>query len=58
MLRYMLETNLCIRLLRDRPIGLRARFNAESDSLCLSTVVLMELYRGALKSARPSEKRA
>ncbi len=58
MLRYMLDTNLCIRLLRDRPPGLRPRVNAEADSMCLSTVVLMELYRGALRSARQSEKRA
>ena len=31
MLRYMLDTNLCIRVLRDRPSGLRPRFNAEAD---------------------------
>ncbi len=30
MLRYMLDTNLCIRVLRDRPQALRARFNAEA----------------------------
>ncbi|MFE8873230.1 VapC toxin family PIN domain ribonuclease, partial [Acetobacter persici] len=26
MLRYLLDTNLCIRVLRDRPQGLRPRF--------------------------------
>jgi tRNA(fMet)-specific endonuclease VapC len=36
MLRNMLDTNLCIRLLRDRPQGLRPRFNAEAETLCLS----------------------
>lgn len=57
MLRYMLDTNLCIRVLRDRPSGLRSRFNAEADSLCISTVVLFELLYGAEKSARPDNNR-
>jgi tRNA(fMet)-specific endonuclease VapC len=56
-LRYMLDTNLCIRVLRDRPQGLRERFNAEADALCISTVVLSELLHGAGKSARPVENR-
>jgi tRNA(fMet)-specific endonuclease VapC len=57
MLRYLLDTNLCIRVLRDRPQGLRTRFNAEAGSLCISTVVLMELLHGAGKSARSIENR-
>lgn len=57
MLRYMLDTNLCIRVLRDRPTGLRRRFNAESEGLCISAVVLTELLHGAAKSARPTENR-
>lgn len=57
MLRYMLDTNICIRVLRDRPQHMRARFNAEADGLCVSTVVLMELLHGAAKSARPVENR-
>jgi tRNA(fMet)-specific endonuclease VapC len=56
-LRYLLDTNLCIRLLRDRPQGLRVRFNAEADALCISTVVLAELLHGAGKSAKPVENR-
>lgn len=57
MLRFMLDTNLCIRLLRDRPQGLRPRFNAEADTLCLSDVVLYELLYGAERSARPAQVR-
>lgn len=53
----MLDTNLCIRLLRDRPQGLRTRFNAEADTLCISTIVLTELLHGAEKSAAPIENR-
>ena len=57
MLRYMLDTNFCIRVLRDRPPGMRERFNAEAGSLCISTVVLTELLYGAAKSARPQHNR-
>lgn len=57
MLRYMLDTSLCIRVLRDRPAVARHRFNESSEALCISTVVLTELLHGAAKSARPVENR-
>ncbi len=57
MLRYMLDTNFCIRLLRDRPQGLREKFNAEVDAMCISTVVLSELLYGADKSGNPAKHR-
>lgn len=53
MLSYMLDTNLCVRLLRDRPKGLRSRFNAEAHTLCVSMITLWELLYGAEKSADP-----
>jgi len=57
MLHYMLDTNLCIRMLRDRPNALRQRFNVEADGLCISSIVLTELLHGAAKSARPDYNR-
>ena len=57
MLKYLLDTNLCIRVLRDRPQCLRERFNAEASSLSVSSIVLYELLYGAAKSARPVENR-
>jgi len=57
MLRYMLDTNLCIRVLRDRPASVRERFNLEADGLCISTIVLTELLHGAAKSQRPEHNR-
>lgn len=57
MLRYMLDTNICIRVLRDRPASVRARFNAEADGLSISTITLGELLYGAARSARPIEMR-
>jgi tRNA(fMet)-specific endonuclease VapC len=44
-------------VLRDRPQGLRERFNAEAAALCISTVSLAELLYGAEKSGRPAEGR-
>ena len=57
MLRYLLDTNFCIRVIRDRPSGLRPRFNAEADRVCISDVVLYELLYGAERSGRPAETR-
>jgi tRNA(fMet)-specific endonuclease VapC len=57
MLRFMLDTNVCIRVLRDRPPSARTRFNAEADGLCISTITLGELLHGAAKSTRPIETR-
>jgi tRNA(fMet)-specific endonuclease VapC len=57
MLKYLLDTDVCIRVLRDRPQGLRERFNTEATSLSISSVVLYELLNGAAKSARPVENR-
>jgi len=53
----MLDTNLCIRVLRHRPAGLKSRFNDEAEGLAISTIVLMELLHGAAKSAKPIENR-
>ncbi|HEU0044174.1 type II toxin-antitoxin system tRNA(fMet)-specific endonuclease VapC [Sphingomonas sp.] len=57
MLRYLLDTNVCIRVLRDRPPSMRERFNAHASELCISTIVLTELLHGAAKSARPTDNR-
>ena len=58
MLRSMLDTNLCIRVLRDRTSALRARFNAEVSGLSIRTIALTELLHGAARSARPAANRA
>lgn len=57
MLRYLLDSNLCIRVLRHRPPTLLARFNAEAGALAISTIVVNELLYGAARSARPAANR-
>lgn len=58
MLTSMLDTNICIRAMRKDGEAVRARLQQELDWLCLSTMVLHELYLGAALSARPEFHRA
>jgi tRNA(fMet)-specific endonuclease VapC len=55
--RFLLDTNLCIRVLRDRTPSLREKFNLEAEYLAISAIVLTELLHGAAKSARPDANR-
>ncbi len=53
----MLDANLCIRVLRNRPAEARERFKAEADTFAISTVVLYELLFGAARAQRPHDQR-
>lgn len=50
MLTTLLDTNLCVRALRDRPKGIRERIASQVGSLCISSVVRYELYVGVGQS--------
>ncbi len=52
-LKAMLDANLCIRVLRDRPQAISKRYIAEAPTLAISTIVLHELRYGAERSQRP-----
>jgi len=54
----MLDTNICIYVIKNRPAQLRERFNNIADQLCISVVTLAELIYGAEKSAWPHENLA
>src|SRR5262249_62357564 len=58
MLRYMLDTNVCIYVIKNRPAQLRQRFNELADHLCIPVITLAELIYGAEKSARPQQNLA
>jgi len=58
MLQYMLDTNICIYVMKRYPDALAERFDALADRLCLSAVTLCELQYGAEKSARRLENLA
>src|ERR1700741_2975119 len=55
MLAYMLDTNICIYVMKAYPPTLRERFNMLADQLCISCITLGELHNGAEKSARRVE---
>lgn len=58
MLKSLLDTNLCIRALRDRPVEIRERLKAEFESICISSIVRYELYVGiALAGGGDDRKR-
>ncbi len=47
---YMLDTNICSYILKNRPPSVKARFDELGcDVLALSSVVLAELYYGAAR---------
>ena len=55
MLTYMLDTNICIYVMKTYPPAVREKFNALAEQLCISSITLAELYYGAEKSARRAE---
>ena len=52
MLGYMLDTNICIYVMKTYPGAVLDRFNALAEQLCISSITLGELHYGAEKSAR------
>ena len=48
MLRYLLDTNLCIRVLRTRPASLRCRFNREADGYRSLDGIVAPFYKSPL----------
>lgn len=52
MLKYMLDTNIAIYVIKRRPIEVLATFNTHAGHLCISAITLSELLHGAEKSAQ------
>ena len=55
MLEYMLDTNICIYVIKNRPAALRERLDQLAEALCISTITLGELLYGVEKSTRRSQ---
>lgn len=55
MLRYLLDTNIVIYVLKRRPIEVLATFNANASRMAISSITLAELLHGAEKSQRVNE---
>ncbi|MBL4870592.1 MAG: tRNA(fMet)-specific endonuclease VapC [Robiginitomaculum sp.] len=55
MLKYMLDTNIVIYTIKNKPEQVREAFVRRDGQMCISSITLMELIYGAEKSSRPDE---
>jgi tRNA(fMet)-specific endonuclease VapC len=55
MLKYLLDTNIAIYVIKRRPIEVLALFNEHAGRMAISAITLSELYHGAEKSAKVSQ---
>ncbi len=53
MLKYMLDTNIAIYVIKRRPPEALATFNQHAGQLCISSITLAELMHGVENSTRP-----
>ncbi|MFZ7231126.1 type II toxin-antitoxin system tRNA(fMet)-specific endonuclease VapC [Avibacterium endocarditidis] len=52
MLKYMLDTNIAIFTIKNKPVHMLPLFNENQAMICMSSIALMELIYGAEKSAK------
>lgn len=57
MLKYMLDTNICIYVIKRRPIEVLETFNKYAGTLCISSITYAELCHGVEKSSLPEHNR-
>ena len=53
MLRYLLDTNICIYVIKERPRLMLESFNRHAGRMAISAITLSELLHGVEKSAAP-----
>jgi tRNA(fMet)-specific endonuclease VapC len=58
MLRYLLDTNICIYVIKQRPRPLLESFNRHAGHMAMSAITLSELLHGVEKSAAPERSLA
>ena len=55
MIKYLLDTNICIYVIKRRPIEVLSRFNETAGHLAISSITLAELLHGVEKSQHTSK---
>jgi tRNA(fMet)-specific endonuclease VapC len=58
MLKYLLDTNIAIYVIKRRPITVLGLFNENAGRMAISAISLSELFHGAEKSARVAQNLA
>ena len=57
-MKYMLDTNICIYIIKKRPIHIIQTLQQyDIGDLCISSIVVAELEYGIAKSSKPQENR-
>lgn len=54
-LKYLLDTNIVIYVIKRRPLEVLDHFNANAGRMAISAITLSELYHGAEKSAKVAQ---
>jgi tRNA(fMet)-specific endonuclease VapC len=55
MLKFMLDTNIVIYVIKRRPVELLDVFNRHAGQMCISSITLAELLHGVEKSSMPDQ---
>lgn len=58
MLRYLLDTNIVVYVIKQRPLSALARFNEHQGAMAISCITLAELIHGAENSSQPARNLA
>jgi tRNA(fMet)-specific endonuclease VapC len=58
MLKYLLDTNIVIYVIKRRPVEVLGLFNENAGRMAISSITLSELFHGAEKSARVAQNLA
>jgi tRNA(fMet)-specific endonuclease VapC len=58
MLKYLLDTNIAIYVIKRRPVAVMGVFNENAGRMAISAISLSELFHGAEKSARVAQNLA
>jgi len=53
MLKYMLDTNIVIYTMKNKPASVREAFKKHDGRMCISSITYMELVYGAERSSNP-----
>ncbi|WP_347812437.1 type II toxin-antitoxin system VapC family toxin [Rheinheimera sp. D18] len=56
-MKYMLDTNICIYVIKRRPIEVLETFNKYAGLMCISSITYAELCHGVEKSTKPEQNR-
>lgn len=58
MLKYLLDTNIVVYVIKRRPIEVMGLFNENAGRMAISAITLSELFHGAEKSAKVAQNLA